>query len=769
MKTFRLASITLLLVSSHLAAKDSVGDEFFERDIRPILVEKCQSCHGEKKSQGGLRLDSREVILKGGDRGPAIVPGKPEDSLLIKAIGHADKLKMPPTGKLTAAEIEKLKRWVAEGAKWPNAAKTAIATGDKFQPSDAHRKWWAFQPVRAIAPPNVVYKDWPRSEIDRFTLAEMEKRNISPAKQTDRRMLIRRASFDLTGLPPTPEEVEAFLKDESSDAFAKVVDRLLASSAYGQRWGRHWLDIVRYADYHDGNPKARNPVCEPLEAWRYRDWVVESLNRDLPFDKFIVHQIAGDLLTAPDGKAPYADGLIATAFLVNGAWDRGDADKEKMVSDMVDDQIDTIGKAFMGLTLGCSRCHDHKFDPLSQNDYYALAGIFYSTRMLKELGTKGGEMTLQRIPLAPKELVAKREEQVKKLAEINAKITEFDKKKMPADPMRKALIDEREQLQKTLLPEPPLALAVSEGGVPGGLFPKIQDVPLHIRGSYTRLGPVVPRRMPEFFAGQSQPTIRGSGRLELANWIASKENLLTARVLVNRVWHWHFGTGIVRTPNNFGMLSEPPSHPELLDWLATQFLNDGWSIKKLHRRIMLSATYQQTSMVDSDHVAKDPENRWLGRFSPRRLEAEAIRDTMLRASGRLDLATGGSATDNLNTTRRSLYVQTARWDRSNFSTLFDAANPDASEERRNVSTVAPQSLFLLNHEFVLTQAKYFAEQLARDVPSDETAKIHRAFKVLFARPASADEVALARKIIATSSWQEFAHVLLCANELVYLD
>ncbi len=770
MHTFRLTSICLLLISSpYLAAKDPVGDEFFERDIRPILVEKCQSCHGEKKAQGGLRLLGREAILKGGERGPAIVPGKPDESLLIKAIGYADKLKMPPTGKLTNAEIEKLKRWIAEGAKWSNAAKTTIATGDKFQPSDAHRKWWAFQPVRAVTPPEVVLQDWPRSEIDRFALAEMEKRKIAPARPADRRMLIRRASFDLTGLPPTPEEADAFLKDDSPDAFAKVVDRLLASSAYGQRWGRHWLDIVRYADYHDGNPKARNPVCEPLEAFRYRDWVVESFNRDLPFDRFIVHQIAGDLLPAPDGKVPYADGLIATAFLVNGAWDRGDADKEKMVSDMVDDQIDTIGKAFMGLTLGCSRCHDHKFDPLSQNDYYALAGIFYSTRMLKELGTKGGEITLQRLPLASKEMVAKREEQVKKIAEINAKIAEFDKKKMPTDPLRKALIDDREQLQKALIPEPALALAVSEGGVPGGLFPKIQDVPLHIRGSYTRLGPVVPRRMPEFFAGQKQPAITGSGRLELANWIASTENLLTARVLVNRVWHWHFGTGIVRTPNNFGILSEPPSHPELLDWLATQFMADGWSLKKLHRRIMLSATYQQTSMVEREQIAKDPENRWLGRFLARRLEAEAIRDTMLRATGRLDPATGGPATDNLNTTRRSLYVQTARWDRSNFSTLFDAANPDASEERRNVSTVAPQSLFLLNHEFVLTQGKHFAERLARDVPSDETARIHRAFQVLFARPASADEVVLAQKIIATSSWQEFAHVLLCANELVYLD
>ena len=762
-----VCGLLLAVTASRLVHAD---DEFFEKQIRPLLAEHCQSCHGDGKQEGGLQLTSRALLMKGGETGPVIVPSQPEESLLIRAVEYLNEPKMPPKQKLPDADIARLRRWVAMGVPWPesNLKPTPVPVSE-FQVTPGQQSWWAYQAVKDHAPPEVRNGAWPRNEIDQFIAAELESHMMQPAPAADRRTWLRRATFDLTGLPPTPDEVDAFLADDSDHAADRVVDRLLSAPAVGQRWARHWLDVVRYADYHDGDPKARDATCEPLQAWRYRDWVVESFNRDLPFDRFIVHQIAGDLLPSPDGMEFYADGLVATTFLSNGAWDRGDADKEKMVSDMVDDQIDTIGKAFMGLTLGCSRCHDHKFDPLSQNDYYALAGIFYSTRMLKELGTKGGEITLQRIPLAPKELVAKREEQVKKLAEINAKITEFDKKKMPADPMRKALIDEREQLQKTLLPEPPLALAVSEGGVPGGLFPKIQDVPLHIRGSYTRLGPVVPRRMPEFFAGQSQPTIRGSGRLELANWIASKENLLTARVLVNRVWHWHFGTGIVRTPNNFGMLSEPPSHPELLDWLATQFLNDGWSIKKLHRRIMLSATYQQTSMADRDHVAKDPENRWLGRFSPRRLEAEAIRDTMLRASGRLDLATGGSATDNLNTTRRSLYVQTARWDRSNFSTLFDAANPDASEERRNVSTVAPQSLFLLNHEFVLTQAKYFAEQLARDVPSDETAKIHRAFKVLFARPASADEVALARKIIATSSWQEFAHVLLCANELVYLD
>ena len=758
---------------------DPAAAEFFETEVRPLLVEKCQSCHGGKKTEGGLSLTSRAAVLKGGETGPAVVPGKPAESLLVKAVNHTGDLKMPLKGKLTAKEVEKLTLWVARGAVWPDSADAARA-GGRYEVTDKQRRWWAFQPVRVVPVPAVKDRGWPRSDLDHFVLAELERRAISPAQPAERRVLLRRVTFDLTGLPPTPEEVGTFLSDDSPDAFAKVVDRLLASPGYGQRWARHWLDVVRYADYHDGNPKARNPVCEPLEAWRYRDWVVEAFNRDLPFDRFITHQIAGDLLPAPDGKEPYAEGLVATTFLVNGAWDRGDADKEKMVSDMVDDQIDTVGKAFMGLTFGCARCHDHKFDPLAQADYYALAGIFYSTRMLTELGTKGGEMTLQRRPLAPKDVVDRRARQVKQIAGLTAILAEMDKKtpRPPADdPTRELLVEQRDRIQKELLPEPPLALAVSEGGVPGGLFPKVQDVPVHIRGSYTRLGPVAPRAMPRFFAGEKQPKIAGgSGRRELAAWVASKDNPLTARVIVNRVWQWHFGTGLVRTPNNFGLLSEPPSHPGLLDWLAARFVEDGWSLKRLHRRIVLSATYGRSGEVPPEMFGRDPEDRWLGRFAPRRLEAEAIRDAMLSAAGRLDPAPLGPATHDLATARRSLYVQTARWDRSNFATLFDAANPDAAVERRDVSTVAPQALFLLNHDFVLSQAKRLAERAAGDEPKDADARVRRLFQLAFARPATADELKVARQLLARprqdgpdAAWRDLAHVLLCGNEFVYLD
>ena len=748
-------------------APDPAAVDFFEKEVRPLLVEKCLACHGGKKTHGGLSLTSRAALLEGGDSGPVVVPGKPAESLLIKAIEYTGKLKMPPSsGKLPAKEIELLTRWVKQGAVWPDSGK---ASGS-FEANEKQRHWWAYQPVKPVSIPDVKSHAWPRSDLDRFILADLEKHSLAPSPPADRRTLLRRATFDLTGLPPTPEAVEAFVHNDSPDAYEKVVDRLLASPAYGQHWARHWLDVVRYADYHDGNPKARNPTCEPLEAYRYRDWVVRAFNRDLPFDDFIRHQIAGDLMPPPDGKQPYADGLIATTFLVNGAWDRGDADKEKMVSDMVDDQIDTVGKAFLGLTLGCARCHDHKFDPVSQSDYYALAGIFYSTRMLTELGTKGGEITLQRRPLAPADVVAKHARQVKQIAGLNGILAELEKKKLPADdPTRELIVETRDRIQKELLPAPALALAVSEGGVPGGLFPKIQDVPIHIRGSYTRLGAIVPRGLPKFLAANDQVKIAtGSGRKELAAWVSSKSNPLTARVIVNRVWQWHFGTGLVRTPNNFGLLSEAPSHPEWLDWLAAKFVEEGWSLKRLHRRILLSATYRQ----GAGSAERDPENRWFGRFAPRRLEAEAIRDAMLFASGKLDLTPDGPATDDMNTNRRSLYVQTARWDRSNFATLFDAANPDAAVEKRDVSTVAPQALFLLNHVFVLAQAQAVANRVVRDEPKDDSARIERLFRLVHGRAATEPERLIARKVLTAggpTAWRDLAHVLLCSNEFAYME
>jgi mono/diheme cytochrome c family protein len=781
-----------------LTARGAAGDgvEFFEKKIRPLLVEHCYQCHSRdsEKLKGGLLLDSRDGVLKGGETGPAIVPGDPEKSLLIKAVRYLDKeLQMPPKDKkLSDAQIADLVAWVKMGAPDPR-----ITDARNEGPVTAKAKtWWAFQPVQKPAVPGTDQ----RNPIDAFINAKLAAAQVKAAQTADRRTLLRRVTFDLTGLPPAPEAVAAFLADDSPGAFARVVDRLLSSPTYGQRWARHWLDVVRYADYHDANPKERTASCEPLEAWRYRDWVVESFNRDLPFDQFITHQIAGDLLPGPSGETNYLDGAIATTFLANGAWDRGDADKEKLVSDIVDDQIDTVGKAFLGLTLGCARCHDHKYDPVSTEDYYALAGIFYSTHVLQNLGAKDGEITLNRLPLVPRAEVAHREGLVLLLADVRARLRAYDKQSPPVatnHPERLRLVKERDALVAELPPPPLAVMTAQEFGMPGGLFPNIQDVPIHIRGSYTKLGPVVPRRMPAFLVGTNQPPIaQGSGRRELAAWIASPANPLTARVIVNRVWQWHFSEGLVRTPNNFGLLSEPPSHPELLDWLANQFIADGWSLKKLHRRILLSTTYQRAAGIPRDQLALDPDNRWLGRYTARRLEAEAIRDAMIFVTGQLDLSSSGPAVTNVNAFCRSLYVQTARWDRGTFAALFDAANPDDSVEKRTISTVAPQALLMLNSDFVQAQAMELAKRLLREA-LDETARIQRAYQLLFGRQAKAEELDVARQLLAKSgspreiissgtdsanpqalsrgepetesAWRDLAHVLLCTNEFVYVD
>jgi hypothetical protein len=696
----------------------------FEADVRPILARRCHKCHGGGKQEGKLDLRTVSAMLQGGESGSVLVRGHADRSHFLQMI---DSGEMPPDGeqRLAPDEVNLLHRWVDLGAP---ADERIIEPSPTDFYREEHRQHWAFQIPAQVQPPEVRQRDQVRTPIDAFVLKQLETDGLSFAPPTERATLARRTWFDLTGLPPTHEELDTFLADDSPKAFERVVDRLLDSTGYGQRWARHWLDVVRYADYHDADPGKRTASCEPTEAWRYRDWVVDALNDDLPFDQFIVHQIAGDLLPNPAGGDIYPAGLIATTFLSNGVWDRGDADKEKIVSDMADDQIDTIGKAFLGLTLGCARCHDHKFDPVSQADYYGLAGVFYSSHILQKLGAKGGEYTLNRAPLDSSD-------------------------------------------------KPPLAMAVQEGGTPGGLFPGIQDVPIHIRGSYTRLGRVVPRRLPQFFASDSKlPISEGSGRRELARWVASKDNPLTARVIVNRVWQGHFGAGLVRTPNNFGMRSEQPTHPELLDWLATQFVADGWSLKKLHRLIVLSNTYQQASRVPREQWDRDPDNRRLGYFTPRRLEAEAIRDAMLFVAGRLDASSGGPAGVDLTIQRRSLYVQTARWNRSNYASLFDAANPDASTAKRDVSTVAPQALFLMNNDFSIAQSRHLAERLLREVPNDETARIQRAYRRLFSRPASTEEIEIVRELIAqtdqrdsVTAWTDLAHVLLCSNEFVYLD
>ena len=638
-------------------------------------------------------------------------------------------------------------------------------------------EWWAFQSISHPRVPHVESSDWTENPVDRFVVAELETRDLYPSQPAHRRFWIRRVTFDLTGLPPTPDEVVAYLSDTRPGADSRLVDRLLSSPAYGQTWARRWLDVARYADYHNGNPNERSAICEPLEAWRYRDWVVESFNSDRRFDQFVRLQVAGDLMPNPVGGDVYPDGIVATTFLANGVWDRDDADKEKIVSDMVDDQIDSIGKAFIGLSLGCARCHDHKFDPISQEDYYALAGIFYSTHIVKDLGTKGGQYTLDRPALVGLAYLETWKRQQQQLSQIEKELAELEQG--PAaerDCKRAKLVQAKENLSRQFIAPPPVATAVQEGGTPGGLFPDIQDVPIHIRGSYRRLGAVVPRRLPLFFAGLGQAPIKsGSGRRELAEWLASSSNPLTARVIINRIWQASFGEGLVRTPNNFGMRAEPPSHPALLDWLSNRLIADQWSLKELQRMLVLSATYRQSSQSVSKPNARDLTNRWLTRFSARRLDSEAIRDAMLCVSGQLDQTSGGPALDDISNRRRSLYVQSARWDHNTYATLFDAANSDVSTGKRMTTTVAPQALFFLNGDFPHRISGQFARRVLRD-RDNLTERLEYAYQLAYSRPPRERELRLSRQILSTSDdvspterWTELAHILICSNEFVYVD
>jgi len=953
---FLLCYVAAACAPLRVFAKDSPEQiEFFESHVRPILVDHCYQCHSAaKKVKGELRLDTRAGVLKGGKSGAVIVPGEPEKSPLIEAVRYKNPdLQMPPKEQLSGAEVADLVTWIKNGAADPRV-EDATPVVDEIA---AARRRWPYTKVVEPTPPAVKDDAWAKTPIDRFILAKLEAKGLSPAKGADKRTLIRRATYDLTGLPPTVPEVDAFLTDSSAGAFARVVDRLLASPAYGQRYARYWLDLVRYTDSFDARGTGGPMDC--AEAWRYRDYVVEAFNRDLPYDQFVREQIAGDLMTKTgtgtdsSSSSSSLNPLVATTVYAIGNWGGGDADKEKLLTDIVDDQIDLTGRAFLGLTLACARCHDHKFDPIPTTDYYGLAGIFFSSHILPDVGPKTNGPNMLKIPLAPPEEIARREKLKAQLAELeklskpatigrasfvpmrepvrnvrdiagvvalkppgkqdtpsatfntsdrdvafitikmparsvavhpppvggvaavfecaesatvtvsgrladadpncgdgieyrllhrpggsdtaatlaaaamdNGKAatisagpvkvgagdrielvvlpraeyscdtTLVDLKITPADASQKTHDMRREVLGDPLVstgpwhfdqvtPDPRIAslraqLAVQlpsthglqEGGCPGSPQAGIHDVKVHIRGRYDRLGAVAPRHFPRVLGGESQPSItQGSGRLQLADWIASPTNPLTARVMANRLWQWHFGEGIVRTASNFGKLGTPPTHPELLDYLASEFVKSGWSIKAMQRAIMLSAAYQQSSEPESATLKVDPDNLLLGRMNRRRLDAEAIRDTFLADTGELDLRAGGPAVKDLNSPRRTLYLMTIRSDRTGYRMLFDAADPTAIIDRRIDSTVAPQALFLMNHPFTQARAKRLAAEAASAVASEKE-RVQWLYRRLFSRAAGGDEVRLAIDYVSRHpavGWEQLCHALLCSNELFYVD
>jgi hypothetical protein len=1003
------------LLAFAAGARAATPDEQFEKVIRPLLAEKCYGCHGEKKQEGDLRLDSLAAMLKGGESGPAVVPGKPEQSLVVTAVRQSEQLKMPPKEKLPAADVAALAAWVKAGAVWPDARPVtpAHAKSAAVRIFTAEEKaFWAFQPVKKAVPDAKG-----KNPIDHFLDEKRNAAGVTAAPAADKRTLVRRLTFDLTGLPPTAAEVEAFENDTSPDAWDKLVDRLLASSAYGEKWGRRWLDVARYAD--------SNGMDENLahgNAWRYRDYVIKSFNADKPFDQFVKEQIAGDLL--PGGTPEErADRVTATGFLVIGPKMLAEDDPMKMRMDIIDEQLDTLGQAFLGLTLGCARCHDHKFDPLTQADYYALAGIFYSTKSKQSYGVvarwherpvgsaegvarlaefdkkraaadevvraaesrlrqavnvrltgerkragvyaevglqlarrrdalrlvvadpskdevkggvlveaenytrgnaqklkdgyragigviiNGGELPnvaeydldlpaggvyqialryaaqtsrpttlsvggkvirtdaageatgswnpdgqkwfaeavvnltkgkttirlecagpfphLDKLALLPlskeqaaavgptAEEVAKEKKLLLPLVRAWAKTAEKWKDKLPpaeevaaiaADPhgpfrptpeldaavdaslaaeVKKAK-DELAAVEKAK-PAVDEAMAVEDN--------KPQDLRIHLRGNHLTLGAEVPRRFPVVVAGEKQtPIARGSGRLELAEWVASPTNPLTARVMVNRVWLGHFGTGLVRTPDNFGRLGERPTHPELLDHLAAEFVASGWSVKHLHRLIVTSAAYRMSTEYNADTFRTDPDNRLYWRFNRRRLDAEELRDGMLVVAGILDRKAGGTLLgtknrDYVNTTggrgstdhatpRRSVYLPVIRSGLFDVFQANDFPDPSTPSGVRTQTTVPAQALFHLNSLVADHSAELFAKSLL-EVQGDDATRIREAFRRAYVRPPTTAETERVLKFLAASdasagagkskAWRSLCRVLLASAEFAFVE
>jgi len=854
--------------------------EFFEARVRPILAERCLKCHGPEKQSSGLRLDSRAAVLKGGDSGPAVVPGKPGQSLLIQAVDHRHgELKMPPKGQLPEPSVAMLRQWVVLGVPWTNESATrTTAAGRPASDGSTSKTHWAFRPVRHPAPPAVRERKWVDSPIDAFVLARLEAAGIAPSPRADKRTLIRRATIDLWGIPPTADEIDAFEADSNPAAFERLVDRLLASPRYGERWGRHWLDVARYADTkgYVFTQDRRYPY-----AYTYRDYVVAAFNADLGYDQFILQQIAADQLSRGGDRRP----LAAMGFLTVGRRFLLDQ------NEIIDDRIDVVSRGLLGLTVTCARCHDHKFDPIESDDYYALYGVFASSTEPAELPllaqpdaarpeSADFERKLKDRKQARDDYLIKRRDEIQQdlatrfskylraaydlhLEPRNGKLEE----RALADGLnsrrlRGFIVILKRHLEETrsagkpaaLLPEPewealrqtlfgpggPLALSIertrtfldqkqggrldelngaieqlnaTHPGAPSRAMvlndaPRPYDPHVFIRGNPGRPGKAVPRRFLRVLAGsEPAPFRKGSGRLELAEAIASARNPLTARVFVNRVWQWHFGKGLVSTPSDFGTRSDPPTHPELLDYLASEFMASGWSQKALHRLIMRSSTYAQKSDPRQSEMVRDPENRLLWRFTRQRLDFEAMRDSLLAVSGALDTRIGGppgQTTQSPMSTRRTLYGFIDRQNLDSLYRTFDFAVPDASSPRRFVTTVPQQALFLMNSPFMHEQARRLTALIGPQAERhpDESADhevdaaaegIRRLYRRVLGRLPDSDELALATAFIRRESgaasagsgawrvlqaikgdpplapWEQLAQVLLLTNEFMFVD
>jgi hypothetical protein len=840
-----LRPITALLFAplALLAAGDD--DLFFESKVRPVLIKRCYDCHStEKKTKGGLALDTRAGWQHGGDNGPAIVPGDLTKSLVIKAVRYLDKdFAMPPKSRLPADEVAILEEWVKRGAPDPRTDDAAKAAKPKRSIDlEAGRKFWAFQPVANPTAPAVKDSVWPKDTVDRFLLAKIEAKGLKPAGDADRHTWIRRVSLDLTGLPATAEEVIAFANDNSDAAYAKVVDRLLASPAYGERWARHWLDLTGYADMIGTS----NEVFAE-HAWRYRDYLIQAFNQDKPFDLFIKEQLAGDLMPAssPEQRASQ---LVATGFLMVGDLEIVNPDKAKMETDHIDTQLIKIGGAFLGMTMGCARCHDHKFDPVGLEDYYGMAGMLRSSPSSGKMVGFGVWSTIRSVPLPESpaqlaerqkaeaehaaKLTAHKAEQARLTEENNAvvaKLAALEKtaKATPVaaaptpkpSPEQEALTKRRDEiaaLLKTKASEiqhaeffkskAPKAFAMQDDAKPA-------DMPIYVRGNPYAPAAVVPRGALRVASWDKFPAIPAgqSGRLQLAEWITDRRNPLTARVTVNRLWQKLFGEGLVRSVDYFGERGERPSHPELLDHLATRFMADGWSQKGFLRRLVLSHAYRLSSANHAEGLSLDPENRLFWRMNRQRLEAEAIRDSLLRVSGELATKSGGPslALEIIENTgalaaaginppsyhhrrsrpsqefERTVYLPVMRNGPSSadkIRSFFDFVDPASITGQRNQTVMPTQSLFLLNNDLVRKRAGSLAKQLIA-AHANEDARLESLWLRAWNRPITAEERTNARKFLQeitpllqtprapdaleTARWQELCHSLLASNAFIY--
>ena len=908
---------------------DPASIEFFEAKVRPVLVNHCYKCHSDeaakaRKLKGGLLLDTRAGVEKGGDQGPVIAPGKPNESSLVTSVRYTDEnLQMPPKERLSDEQVAILEKWVAMGAPDP---REGVASGKRVIDLDAERKQWAFQPPVKHATPSVTDVNWPKHPLDFFVLAALEKHKLHPVRPATKRELIRRATFDLIGLPPSPEECEAFEQDTDPGAYEKLINRLLDSPHYGERWGRYWLDVARYADDQGNSFLTPTPA-----AYRYRDWVVDALNRDMPYDEFLQLQIAGDELPGP--ATDYVTRLAGLGFQGLGPqFRKGAAGEAKAKADELEDRVDTLSRGILGLTVSCARCHDHKFDPIPTRDYYSLAAAYngaeWSDRMLaapevvethrrwieqvaqqkailnkwkedqaRQLGrlalekadayaisaSKMSVLRSHKLPLDEaafarqeglelyflnrwvkvleepgEEPILKGLRDAAKQANASGSVATSDAMRQQAEALKNIVLTSLEALKSSEQPaadpsQKPTPLPADQAQVlnvlwkdakapffvaendlagllseaqkqqlaelqaqlntltetpppSGPLMPSVrggaQPMQVFIRGNPEKLGEQAP---PGFLRVLSKPEEQSGEkpftRLDLAKAIVHSENPLTARVLVNRVWHYHFGRGIVPTLSNFGKLGSPPTHPELLDTLAVQFMEAGWSLKWLHREIMLSTTYQLSSAQDTDNIATNPGNEYLWRMTPRRLDIEAWRDAMLSVAGKLDPQVGGPSinqsdpgvkevagfnfftrlngfeADNPDGRRRTLYTVISRYAPNATLTLFDFPEPNVTSDQRNVTTVPQQQLFVLNSPFIFEMSREFSRRLEKAAGNDQD-RLRLGWQLAYGREPTAEEIAVATEFLETpmeptnadrlNRWEQLSHALLASNEFMFL-